>query len=54
MTDENPKPRSTQEIDENLRRVFKRMEQTDLPDRLTDLLDQLRASDATTKPEDAQ
>ncbi|PWJ22056.1 NepR family anti-sigma factor [Jannaschia seohaensis] len=38
--------RAAREIDENLRRVFKQMEDSNLPDRFTDLLRQLRESDS--------
>ncbi|MDB2407165.1 NepR family anti-sigma factor [Jannaschia sp.] len=48
MDDKEPNSRTSQEIDENLRRVFKEMEGSNLPDRFTDLLQQLRNSDGNS------
>jgi hypothetical protein len=49
MTGETPNARASDEIDENLRRVFRQMEQSDLPDRFTNLLEQLRARDGASQ-----
>ncbi|WP_371156287.1 NepR family anti-sigma factor [Jannaschia sp. 2305UL9-9] len=47
MTGLTPNKRTTQEIDENLRRVFREKEDEALPDRFTSLLNQLRAQDGS-------
>jgi hypothetical protein len=49
MTGSNPNTRTTDEIDENLRRVFRQMEETGLPDRFSSLLQQLRARDGAPR-----
>jgi hypothetical protein len=49
MTGSNPNTRTTEEIDENLRRVFRQMEETGLPDRFSTLLEQLRARDGSVR-----
>ena len=46
MTGEPTNPRLAEEIDENLRRVFHEMQRSDLPDRFTNLLDQLRQGES--------
>ncbi|WP_167766882.1 NepR family anti-sigma factor [Jannaschia formosa] len=48
MNEQQPKARTDVEIDENLRRVFRQMEESSLPDRFTDLLQQLREKDRGT------
>jgi len=52
MSDSPPKARTNTEtdveIDQNLRRVFRQMEESHLPDRFTDLLAQLREKDRET------
>jgi hypothetical protein len=49
MTGNDPNARTTEEIDENLRRVFREMQGDDLPDRFTNLLEQLRARDGKVR-----
>ena len=39
------------DIDENLRKVYRRMVEEDLPDRFKDLLDQLRQSERDSSSE---
>ena len=53
MTGNPPNPRTTQQIDENLRRVFREKEEESLPDRFNDLLQQLRQQDSESEPEDS-
>ncbi|MFZ3583257.1 NepR family anti-sigma factor [Loktanella sp. DJP18] len=45
MSNETPSDRARQQIDANLKRVFREQEQADLPDRLKDLLARLKASE---------
>ncbi len=45
MSNDTPSERARQQIDANLRRVFREQEQAELPDRLKDLLAQLKASE---------
>ncbi|UWQ18061.1 NepR family anti-sigma factor [Jannaschia sp. M317] len=47
MTGKPPNARTAQQIDENLRRVFREKEGEDIPDRFTDLLNQLRQQDSS-------
>jgi hemerythrin-like domain-containing protein len=42
MSDKNPKAKVRQQIDENLRRIYDETLKEGIPDRLTQLLDQLR------------
>lgn len=45
MSNETPSDRARQQIDANLKRVFREQEQAELPDRLKDLLAKLKASE---------
>lgn len=45
MSRSRPDPKTLQQIDENLRRAFEDQLQEDLPDRLKELLAQLKAKD---------
>lgn len=45
MSNDTPSERARQQIDANLKRVFREQEQAELPDRLKDLLAQLKASE---------
>ena len=47
MSNDTPSERARQQIDANLKRVFREQEQAELPDRLKDLLAQLKASEQT-------
>ncbi|MGB3406611.1 MAG: NepR family anti-sigma factor [Jannaschia sp.] len=51
MSGNTPNNRTTQEIDENLRRVFREMEGEGVPDRFTDLLNKLRQQDSGSDTE---
>jgi Anti-sigma factor NepR len=42
MSDSNPKSKIRSQIDENLKRIYDETLQEEIPDRLTQLLDQLR------------
>ncbi|WP_299658355.1 NepR family anti-sigma factor [uncultured Tateyamaria sp.] len=44
--------RVEREIDQNLKRAYEDVANQELPTRFTDLLDQLRSQDATTKGKD--
>ncbi|WP_299616273.1 NepR family anti-sigma factor [uncultured Tateyamaria sp.] len=44
--------RMEREIDQNLKRAYEDVANQELPTRFTDLLDQLRSQDATTKGKD--
>ncbi|MBO6602671.1 MULTISPECIES: NepR family anti-sigma factor [Paracoccaceae] len=46
MSSKQPDPKTRQQIDENLKRVFEHQLQEELPDRFKDLLSQLKAQDA--------
>ncbi len=46
MSHKKTDPKTVQQIDENLKRVFDVQLQQELPDRLKDLLAQLKARDA--------
>lgn len=45
MSNDSPSDKARQQIDANLKRVFREQEQADLPDRLKELLDKLKAQD---------
>ena len=45
MSNDTPSERARQQIDANLKRVFQEQEQAELPDRLKDLLEKLKASE---------
>jgi hypothetical protein len=45
MSNDTPSEKARQQIDANLKRVFREQEQVELPDRLKDLLAQLKASE---------
>ena len=50
MSKDTPSEKARQQIDANLKRVFQEQEQSELPDRLRDLLAQLKKqSDSATK-----
>lgn len=48
MSPKNGKGNVSEEIDENLRRVFAQKLEEDVPDRFRDLLDQLRTAEQTS------
>ena len=45
MSKDDPSDKARQQIDANLRRVFKAQEEAELPDRLKRLLEDLKAQD---------
>ncbi len=45
MTEEPKKTNVAQQIDENLRRAYQRVLETDVPDRFAQLLEQLKAKE---------
>lgn len=45
MSNDSPSEKARQQIDANLKRVFQEQAQAELPDRLKDLLAQLKAQD---------
>lgn len=47
MSNDTPSERARQQIDANLKRVFREQEQAELPDRLKDLLAKLKAAEQT-------
>lgn len=51
MEQDNPAQRSMSEIDANLKRVFDHLQEDELPDQLSALLDQLRQQDEARKSE---
>ncbi len=46
MSDNNPKSKIRDQIDENLKRIYDETLKEEIPDRLTQLLDQLRKKSA--------
>ncbi len=52
MSDSNPKSKIRDQIDENLKRIYDETLKEEIPDKLTQLLDQLRkkSADGNGKP----
>ena len=53
MSNDSPSEKARQHIDANLKRVFQEQAQAELPDRLKDLLAQLKAQDPKDTGEQA-
>ncbi len=51
MTRRPKKPQAERDIDENLRRVYQRVVEEEVPDRFTHLLEQLRQQEQDQDPE---
>ena len=51
MTQDNRKSQVEHEIDENLRKVYRRLVEQKVPDRFRDLLDELREGGTADPPE---
>lgn len=49
MSKETPSEKARQQIDANLKRVFREQEQAELPDQLRDLLAKLKAQETTDR-----
>ncbi len=49
MSKSEPSPRTRQQIDENLKRVFQEQVEQELPDRFKDLLTKLQEQEASKK-----
>lgn len=47
MSNKTPSSPATEEIDENLRRVYKQVLEEDVPDRFRDLLEKLKSGETS-------